>query len=85
MGVHDAVTGLYNRAFFEEEIKRLSENPKLPTCVIMADVNGLKVVNDALGHFAGDILLQEAADALREVCRPQDIIARWGGVSLPYC
>jgi diguanylate cyclase (GGDEF)-like protein len=45
----------------------------------MADVNGLKIINDAFGHHLGDQLLQKAANSIRSTCRPGDILARWGG------
>src|SRR3990172_7451076 len=48
--VSDKLTGLYNRAFFEYEMRRLDVSRQLPLIIIMGDVNGLKVVNDALGH-----------------------------------
>ncbi len=76
---HDQLTGLYNRAFFEEELKRLDTQRFLPISIIMGDVNGLKVTNDAFGHLAGDKLLQKVANTLRDVCRQEDIISRWGG------
>lgn len=87
LSYHDALTGLYNRAFFEEQVQRLdAETPVVS--VIMGDVNGLKLTNDVFGHAEGDLLLQEIAGILSACCRPQDIIARWGGdeyaVLLPY-
>lgn len=51
----------------------------MPIGVIMADLNGLKLVNDTYGHAAGDMMLDAAADVLRKSCRKEDIIARWGG------
>ena len=76
---HDKLTDLYNRSFLEEEIKRLDVNRKLPISIIMADLNGLKLVNDSYGHKAGDDLLINAADILKECCRSEDIVGRWGG------
>lgn len=76
---HDVLTGLYNRRFYEEEIKRLDTARNLPISIIMGDVNGLKLANDAFGHHAGDQLLQKAAGAIRKACRTEDIVARWGG------
>ena len=76
---HDALTDLYNRAFFEEELRRLSKSRELPLGIIMADVNGLKLANDAYGHQVGDILLKQVAEVLRRSCRREDLIARWGG------
>ncbi|MGM0437100.1 MAG: HD domain-containing phosphohydrolase [Bacillota bacterium] len=76
---HDKLTGLYNRSYLEEEIKRLDVNRKLPISIIMADLNGLKLVNDSYGHKEGDKLLVNAADTLKECCRNEDIVGRWGG------
>lgn len=76
---HDDLTGLYNRAYFEEELKRLDTKRQLPLSIIIGDVNGLKLVNDAFGHLEGDLLLCRAARILEENCRKEDIIARWAG------
>lgn len=79
LSYHDSLTGLYNRRFFEEELKRLDVERNLPISLIIGDVNGLKLINDVFGHLVGDILLQKAAETLRLACREDDIIARWGG------
>ena len=50
LSYHDQLTGLYNRRFFEEELKRLDVERNFPLAIVMADVNGLKLVNDSLGH-----------------------------------
>ncbi|MEI7883831.1 MAG: HD domain-containing phosphohydrolase [Clostridia bacterium] len=76
---HDFLTGLYNRLFFEEEIKRLDTARQLPISIIMGDINGLKLINDAFGHTKGDEVLIEIANILRKCCREEDIIARIGG------
>lgn len=76
---HDFLTNLYNRRFFEEEVKRLDKERNLPITIIMADVNGLKLINDSFGHKAGDELLVKAASAIKEGCREDDIVARIGG------
>ncbi len=76
---HDQVTSLYNRTFFEEEIRRLDTDRQLPFSIIMADVNGLKLVNDTYGHNIGDEILVKCAEVLKKSCREEDIIARWGG------
>ncbi|SPF56384.1 Diguanylate cyclase and metal dependent phosphohydrolase (fragment) [Candidatus Desulfosporosinus infrequens] len=79
LSYHDKLTGLYNRRFYEEEIKRLDTGRNLPISIIMGDVNGLKIINDAFGHDKGDELLQKAAAAIKSACRADDIVARWGG------
>ncbi len=79
LSYHDTLTGLYNRAFFEEELKRLDTERQLPLSVIMGDANNLKLVNDVFGHGEGDELLKAMAQVLRESCRAEDIISRWGG------
>ncbi len=79
LSYHDQLTGLYNRRFFEEELKRLDTERNLPITLVMADVNGLKLTNDAFGHLAGDKLLIKVAEIMEKECRTDDIIARIGG------
>lgn len=79
LSYHDTLTGLFNRRFLEEEIKRLDVARNLPISVIMGDVNRLKLVNDAFGHEKGDELLIKSAKAIQNGCRPEDLVARWGG------
>ncbi len=79
LSTHDTLTGLYNRAFFEAEIKRLERGRLFPVSIVMADVDGLKLINDQRGHHAGDRLLKQTAQLLREAFRTEDIVARIGG------
>ena len=79
LSFHDILTGLYNRRFLEEEIKRLDTARNLPISIIMGDINQLKLVNDAFGHRKGDELIIKAAEAIRRGCRTEDLAARWGG------
>ncbi len=76
---HDNLTELYNRAYFKEELKRLNRSRQLPLSIIIADINGMKLVNDAFGHNMGDRLLKHATRILKKSCRADDILARWGG------
>ncbi len=76
---HDDLTGLYNRRFFEEEIKRLDTKRQLPLSIFIIDINGLKLINDSYGHEAGDKLLIKTANLLQKAFREEDILARWGG------
>ena len=79
LSFHDSLTGLYNRRFFEEELRRLDTPRNLPVSIIIGDVNNLKLTNDVFGHIYGDMLLKRLANVLRRICRADDIIARWGG------
>jgi len=89
LSFHDKLTGLYNRTFFEEELNRVNTKRQLPLGLIIGDVNGLKLINDAMGHLEGDKVLIKAAEIFRNSCRQEDIISRWGGdefiVLLPQC
>ncbi|SFH67670.1 PAS domain S-box-containing protein/diguanylate cyclase (GGDEF) domain-containing protein [Tindallia magadiensis] len=79
LSFHDQLTGLYNRHFFEAEIQRLDTYRNWPLTIMMVDANGLKLINDAFGHQAGDELLIKMAEALKESIRSDDIISRIGG------
>ncbi|MEN6595462.1 MAG: PAS domain S-box protein [Clostridiaceae bacterium] len=79
IGNHDFLTGLYNRRFFELELKRSDRPELLPISVIMGDINGVKLVNDAFGHAEGDRIITESASILEGCCRPGDTLARIGG------
>jgi len=79
LSAHDSLTGLYNRAHFETEFGRASKGRNYPISVIMADLDGLKVVNDSHGHAAGDHMIKVAAGLLRDAARPGDLVARIGG------
>jgi len=76
---HDALTGLYNRAYFDEEIKRISSGRNSPVSVVMADIDGLKVCNDRYGHPVGDELIKATSEILLESFRTEDVVARIGG------
>jgi len=79
LSFHDKLTGLYNRTYFEEEIKRLDTRRQLPISIVIGDVNGLKMVNDVFGHDKGDKLLIKISKILKKCFRDDDIISRWGG------
>lgn len=76
---HDALTGLHNRFFFDEELSRLEENHRQPISVLMLDMDGLKKINDSFGHFAGDEALRRVARLVRSCLRGEDLVARLGG------
>jgi len=79
LGFHDNLTGLYNRHFLNEEIKRLDTQRQTPISVIIGDLNGLKLINDIFGHEEGDKFLKKAAEVLQKCLREEDILGRWGG------
>lgn len=76
---YDSLTGLYNRGFFEEILRKTDQVENLPISIIMGDLNGLKLVNDAFGHEEGDRLLRQAASLLRQTVPPESVVARFGG------
>jgi diguanylate cyclase (GGDEF)-like protein/PAS domain S-box-containing protein len=88
LSFHDKLTGLYNRAYFEEEIEKMDHTRNLPLSIIMGDVNNLKTINDTFGHQHGDQLLVRIAEVLKSCFRRSDVISRWGGdefsAILPY-
>ena len=73
------MTGLLNRRAYEEKVEQISTNLPSGCCVVMADVNGLKEVNDSLGHEAGDELIIGSAECLRKGFEGIDTIYRLGG------
>lgn len=79
LSYHDQLTGLYNRRFFEEQLKQMDTEDKMPFSLAMVDVNGLKLTNDAFGHKMGDDLLVRVATILEEECTARGVVARIGG------
>ncbi len=78
----DPLTKLYNRRYFADvskDILSIAKREKSAICVIMADIDDFKVVNDTYGHLAGDKVLKEISRRLRSISRESDIIARYGG------
>lgn len=76
---HDSLTRVYNRTYFNDEIDKIDSKDNLPISVIMGDLNGLKMTNDAFGHLLGDQLLITAANTMKSICRENDLVIRWGG------
>lgn len=77
---HDGVTGLPNRAYFEERTREvLAARGSGCTAVVFLDLDGFTAVNDSVGHASGDYLLGQAARRLRSGLRGDDTLARWGG------
>ncbi len=79
VAITDALTGVYNRTFYEAELERLSSSRRYPVAVVMIDLDGLKKTNDTYGHAAGDKMICKAADILKNAFRAEDMVARTGG------
>lgn len=79
LSTHDELTGLFNRAYFDAELERVKAGRNYPVSIVVADVDGLKAINDTFGHAAGDRLIKMAAKALKDSFRAEDMVARIGG------
>lgn len=79
ISLHDIMTGIYNRAFFEEEMSRLSKSRYYPISILVMDMDNLKSINDKYGHQAGDQALQNIARIIKDCFRSEDVVARIGG------
>ncbi|SFG83871.1 diguanylate cyclase (GGDEF) domain-containing protein [Desulfotomaculum arcticum] len=79
LNMRDPLTGLYNRNHFESEIQRYTKKNNTTLGIIVCDVDGLKLVNDTMGHHMGDKLLIAAASVIKSIFRQEDIAARIGG------
>ena len=75
----DSLTGLYNRHHLESQLPSLDSEEHLPLSVIIGDLNGLKIINDSMGHHQGDEVLRGAAKVFHSVARSRDVVVRWGG------
>lgn len=77
---HDKLTDMYNRTYFEEQLMYLEgRNDKYPITIVSIDVDGLKLINDTMGHVVGDKLLITCAKILKQCIHSNDILARVGG------
>lgn len=79
MSDHDYLTSLHNRRYFEQEAHRLDKPKYLPLSIIVADINGLRLINDAFGYLEGDKLIRTVSEILKKCARETDIVARVGG------
>ena len=79
ISLHDSLTGLYNRNYFERELDILEKDYKGPVGMILCDLDGLKLINDTMGHASGDQLLVNAAKVLKETVPDAQVTARVGG------
>ena len=79
LSMHDYLTGLYNRRYFSEVLKSLDCKEHFPLGLMMMDVNGLKIINDAFGHQTGDLVLKEISKVFKDVVKSKGIVSRIGG------
>ncbi|HHX59519.1 MAG TPA: diguanylate cyclase [Epulopiscium sp.] len=79
LSFRDYLTGLYNRRYMEDAIKRLDTWRNLPLTLMVVDIKGLKLTNDAFGHEMGDKLIKVAVKSMKKACRSDDVIGRVGG------
>lgn len=77
LSTHDFLTGIYNRSYFEKILQGLNEH--LPVGLIISDVDGLKLINDTMGHEAGDTLLKRTVNFLKQNIPGNAILSRIGG------
>lgn len=76
---NDQLTGLYNRRYYEEELRSLDVKENYPLTIVLGDVNGLKLINDSFGHVVGDELIKKSAQIIKNGCRSHDVVIRLGG------
>lgn len=79
LSLYDSMTGVYNRSYFEEALKRIEGAQEVCTGLIIFDLDGLKLINDTLGHNAGDLSLKAVAQILKDYFKNGDLVARIGG------
>ena len=79
MSYHDQLTGIYNRRYYEQKITEFATSEANPFTIILADINGLKLVNDAFGHLEGDNLIKLATELMIKNVPKQGVVCRIGG------
>ena len=79
LSYRDILTGVYNRSFYEKKLKEFEEKEDASVSMIIIDVNGLKLTNDAFGHETGDRLLIKVAEGIERSIRDKDMVCRIGG------
>ncbi|PKL05515.1 MAG: hypothetical protein CVV54_01490 [Synergistetes bacterium HGW-Synergistetes-1] len=76
---HDHLTDLYNRQYFEKKLSDMNRKEYLPLSVLIADINGLHLINEAFGQYEGDLVITKSARIIQSCSRKKDITARIGG------
>lgn len=78
LGYHDQMTGLYNRRFLLDQMERTDQEKYLPISVLMADINGLELINDSFGRETGDEVIMKTAEILMKSCTKEAFVIRYG-------
>ena len=76
---HDRLTGLFNRQYYETTKNKLDKQKNYPMTILLADINGLKLINDAFGYDTGDLIIIQTAEILQKCCKDGEMLARVGG------
>ncbi len=76
---HDRLTGLFNRQYYETTKNTLDKQKYFPLTILLADINGLKLINDAFGYDTGDLIIMQTAEVLQKCCKDGEMLARVGG------
>lgn len=79
LSYRDKLTGLYNRTYFDKVSEEYNKNKEDIISIIMGDMNGLKIVNDSLGHLEGDRFIVEISKIMKKVVKDKGEVVRWGG------
>lgn len=79
LSYRDMLTGLYNRTYFDEKISEILKEEDFSIGVVVGDLNGLKIVNDAFGHLEGDKYIKYISKILKDTCKENGFVFRWGG------
>lgn len=79
LNIHDQLTGLYNRIYFDSMVEQLDQPKYYPLTYMMGDINGLKLVNDAYGHEYGNQHILKVVEIIKQNFQKQEVVARIGG------
>lgn len=79
LNYHDYMTGLFNRKYYDDILAEMDREELLPLSIIIADINGVRLINNAYGYPEGDELIRETSKILLNCCRKGDVLARLGG------
>lgn len=79
VSLHDGLTGVYNRAYFEEKLSQIEDGGDQLTALFICDIDGMKLINDTMGHASGDQLLKDTSRIIQSVAGEDGVVARIGG------